>query len=101
MRNLQELQAVTDQEMILKLLSKFREQSTNTELRALTDGFIRICSYIAGMENERLAADRLISQSQMAEMRCVARAQKAEGDLRSALSELKALKERAKIFGID
>lgn len=78
MRNYSELQYHADVTESLEIIQKWRKQSDNEELIKLSNAILGISVYVANLQNERKAFDRIISELRSDKWRAVKRAQKLE-----------------------
>jgi hypothetical protein len=100
MRNLLELQNVTDAETALLLIDKWTRESKNEELHTLKDCLIRMVIYANSLEQERMTFDRLIDQSRSETHRAVLRARKADESIQVLDNQIKGLKQSLEAFGL-
>jgi hypothetical protein len=78
MRNYLELQYHADVTESLEIIQKWRKQSDNEELTRLSNAILGISVYVANLQNERKAFDRIVGELRADKWRAVKRAQKAE-----------------------
>ena len=78
MRNYSELQYHADVTESLEIIQKWRKQSDNEELTRLSNAILGISVYVANLQNERKAFDRIVGELRADKWRAVKRAQKAE-----------------------
>jgi hypothetical protein len=78
MRNYSELQYHADVTESLEIIQKWRKQSDNEELIKLSNAILGISVYVANLQNERKAFDRIISELRSDKWRAIKRAQKLE-----------------------
>jgi hypothetical protein len=78
MRNYSELQYHADVTESLEIIQKWRKQSDKEELIKLSNAILGISVYVANLQNERKAFDRIISELRSDKWRAIKRAQKLE-----------------------
>jgi len=78
MRNYSELQYHADVTESLEIIQKWRKQSDNEELIKLSNAILGISVYVANLQNERKAFDRVVSELRSDKWRAIKRAQKLE-----------------------
>jgi len=78
MRNYSELQYHADVTESLEIIQKWRKQSENEELIKLSNAILGISVYVANLQNERKAFDRVVSELRSDKWRAIKRAQKLE-----------------------
>jgi len=78
MRNYSELQYHADVTESLEIIQKWRKQSDKEELIKLSNAILGISIYVANLQNERKAFDRIVDELRADKWRAVKRAQKAE-----------------------
>jgi hypothetical protein len=78
MRNYSELQYHADVTESLEIIQKWRKQSDKEELIKLSNAILGISIYVANLQNERKAFDRIVDELKSDKWRAIKRAQKAE-----------------------
>ena len=78
MRNYSELQYHADVTESLEIIQKWRKKSDNEELVKLSNAILGISIYVANLQNERKAFDRIVDELKSDKWRAIKRAQKAE-----------------------
>ena len=100
MRDLAQLQAVTDSDTMLKLVKEWTKKSSNPELKTLRDCVLRNTFYTNNLEMQLQTTDRLITEARLEVSRAVLRAQRAEESIETLEKEIKALKSSLNAFGL-
>ena len=78
MRNYSELQYHADVTESLEIIQRWRKKSDNEELVKLSNAILGISIYVANLQNERKAFDRIVDELKSDKCRAIKRAQKAE-----------------------
>jgi len=78
MRNYSELQYHADVTESLEIIQKWRKQSDKEELIKLSNAILGISVYVANLQNERKAFDRIVGELRADKWRAIKRAQKLE-----------------------
>jgi len=78
MRNYSELQYHADVTESLVIIQRWRKKSDNEELVKLSNAILGISIYVANLQNERKAFDRIVDELKSDKWRAIKRAQKAE-----------------------
>jgi hypothetical protein len=78
MRNYSELQYHADVTESLEIIQRWRKKSDNEELVKLSNAILGISIYVANLQNERKAFDRIVDELKSDKWRAIKRAQKAE-----------------------
>ena len=78
MRNYSELQYHADVTESLEIIQRWRKKSDNEELVKLSNAILGISIYVANLQNERKAFDRVVDELKSDKWRAIKRAQKAE-----------------------
>jgi hypothetical protein len=78
MRNYSELQYHADVTESLEIIQRWRKKSDNKELVKLSNAILGISIYVANLQNERKAFDRIVDELKSDKWRAIKRAQKAE-----------------------
>lgn len=78
MRDYSELQYHANITESLEIIQKWRKQSDNEKLIKLSNAILGISIYVANLQNERKAFDRIVSELREDKWRAVKRAIKAE-----------------------
>ena len=78
MRNYSELQYHADVTESLEIIQRWRKKSDNKELIKLSNAILGISIYVANLQNERKAFDRIVDELKSDKWRAIKRAQKAE-----------------------
>lgn len=100
MRDLAQLQAVTDSDTMLKLVSEWTKKSSNPELIVLRDCLLRNTFYTNNLEMQLQTTDRLITEARLEVNRAVLRAQRAEESIQTLEKEIESLKSSLNAFGL-
>ena len=100
MRNLSQLQAVTDADTMLNLLKQWTAKSDNPDLKSFKDCVLRNTFYTNNLEMQLETTDRLITEARLEVNRAVLRAQRAEESIETLEKEIKSLKSSLKAFGL-
>ena len=100
MRNLAQLQAVTDADTMLNLLKQWTAKSKNPDLETFKNCVLRNTFYTNSLEMQLETTDRLITEARLEVNRAVLRAQRAEEDIETLEKEVKSLKSSLKAFGL-
>lgn len=78
MRNYSELQYHADVTESLEIIQRWRKKSDNEELVKLSNAILGISIYVANLQNERKAFDRIVDELKSDKWRAIKRAQKSE-----------------------
>ena len=100
MRNLSQLQAVTDADTMLNLLKQWTAKSDNPDLKSFKDCVLRNTFYTNNLEMQLETTDRLITEARLEVNRAVLRAQRAEESIETLEKEIESLKSSLKAFGL-
>ena len=100
MRDLAQLQAVTDSDTMLKLLKEWTANSKNPDLLKFRDCVLRNTFYTNNLEMQLQTTDRLIDEARLEVNRAVLRAQRAEESIETLEKEIKSLKASLNAFGL-
>lgn len=100
MRNLSQLQAVTDADTMLNLLKQWTAKSDNPDLKNFKNCVLRNTFYTNNLEMQLETTDRLITEARLEVNRAVLRAQRAEEGIETLEKEVKSLKSSLKAFGL-
>lgn len=100
MRDLAQLQSVTDAETMLNLLKQWTAKSKNPDLETFKNCVLRTTFYTNSLEMQLQTTDRLIDEARLEVNRAVLRAQRAEESIETLEKEIKSLKASLNAFGL-
>ena len=100
MRDLNQLQSVTDSDTMLNLLKLWTEKSNNPDLKVFTDCVLRQTFYVNSLEMQLQTVDRLIDEARLEVHTERLRANHAEESMVALQEEVDRLKTSLNAFGL-